>query len=220
MTEIAGAPLADTSDMVGLHKVFRNAFTSAVGLVGSVEADDRDRVDMVATYYDNVLRLLHSHHESEDALLTPRLVQRCTAAEAEQVERVAAQHKSVIAAIEAAEALLAQWRAAPDVDTAAALSTGLVTLGAELAEHLDDEERVVLPIAARHITAPEWGEMPAHGMRTFTGDKLWLVIGLIREQMTAEQLAMMDTMMPPPVAQFWVDQGQGMYLEFVTALRA
>jgi uncharacterized protein (DUF2267 family) len=58
-----------------------------------------------------------------------------------------------------------------------------------------------------------------HGMKNFRGDKLWLIIGLLREQMTIEQLANMDARMPPPVRQYWVEQGEPMFRQFVTELR-
>lgn len=220
MTEISTAPLADTSDMPGLHRVFREAFGSAVALVGSCDPADADRVELVAGYYDNVLRLLHVHHEGEDELLTPRLAQRATPDEVAEVERVAAQHQSVLAALAGAEDQLAHWRAEPSLSSATELATALVTLNVDLCAHLDDEERTVLPIAGRYISAPEWGELPAHGMRSFDGDKLWLILGLIREQMTPGQLIQMDAHMPPPLAAMWAGSGRPMFEEYVAALRS
>lgn len=220
MTSALTPPLADTSDMVSLHRVFRDAFSTAVALIGSTPTDNPERVELVGSYYDNVLRLLHVHHEGEDELLTPRLVARCTPAETQEVERVAAQHHRVLNAIRMAEMALAEWRAHPTLDSAADASTALVTLGADLCEHLDDEERTVLPIAGRYIFAPEWGEMPAHGMSHFTGDKIWLILGLIREQMTPGQLADMDEHMPPPARQFWESQGESLFTGYVAELRA
>jgi hypothetical protein len=84
---------------------------------------------------------------------------------------------------------------------------------------LDEEEQIAMPIAAKYINVAEWGELPGHGMANFTGDKLWLIIGLIREQMTPSQLADMDTHMPPPVADFWANSGQHLFTDFVGELR-
>lgn len=212
-------PLADTSDMIGLHRVFRDACLHGPVMIRNSRLDDGDRVEAVATYIDNVLRLLHAHHETEDELMTPRLVQRATPEEAAEVERVGAQHGPVLAAIENAERAASAWRSQPAPDTAAVAAETLAALNVELIRHLDDEEQTVLPIAARYMTAPEWGEMPQHGMQTFTGDKVWLIMGLIREQMTAEQVSMMDAHMPLPVTEFWSSQGEPMFTEFVTALR-
>lgn len=206
--------------MIGLHRVFRDACRLGPGMVRGTSLDDTARIEAVATYLDNVLRLLHAHHESEDALMTPRLVERCTPDEAAEVQRVGNQHEAVLAAIENAERAIAAWRSQATPDTAEVAAETLAALSVELIKHLDDEERTVLPIAGRYLTAPEWGEMPEHGMQTFTGDKLWLIMGLIQEQMTAEQISMMQTHMPPPVAEFWNSQGQPMFAEFVTALRA
>ena len=220
MTESVTAPLADPSDMIGMHRVFRIAFGSSVGYVEAADQGDAGRVDAVGSYFDNVLRLLHVHHDGEDGLMTPRLVQRASADEVREVERVAAQHADVVNAIETAEEAIATWRLAPSEDSAAVASAALSGLGEGLTAHLDDEERTVLPIAARYITAPEWGELPAHGMQNFTGDKIWLVLGLIQEQMTPEQVSIMETHMPPPVAAWWTEQGRPMFTDFITALRA
>ena len=219
MTE-AVIPLADTKDMIGVHQVFRDAFGSAVAYIGSADSADTQRVELVGTYYDNVLAFLRVHHAGEDELLTPRLVDRCTPDEIAEVERVAAQHHDVHDAIDHAQRALDEWRAAPDLESATGASIALASLGAALTTHLDDEQETVLPIAARYITMPEWGELPAHGMQHFAGDKIWLIMGLIQEQMTPEQIAQMEMHMPPPVAEFWTRQGRPMYLSFVGELRS
>src|ERR1035438_6095391 len=95
-------PLADTSDMASLHQVFRYALSRAPNYVGNANAGDGSRAELVGSYYDNVLRLLHVHHEGEDELLTPRLIER-TPDQAELIERIAHQHEGVLEAIAAAE---------------------------------------------------------------------------------------------------------------------
>jgi iron-sulfur cluster repair protein YtfE (RIC family) len=205
--------------MIQFHRVFREALGSAAPLVGSVAAGDIARADLVGSYYANVLALLKSHHEGEDELVWPKLVERAPD-QADTVMRIAAQHEGVLAALQTAQARLTEWRVDPQIENGAQLAAALATLGAELALHLDEEERVILPIAARHITAPEWGELPAHGMQHFEGDKIWLVMGLIREQMRPDQIAVMEAHMPPPVLDFWLSSGRAQYEAFVADLRA
>jgi Hemerythrin HHE cation binding domain len=219
MTEHSGPPLADTSDMVNFHCVFRHAFGGANALLVDGTEVDPGRVEIVGSYYDNVLRLLHVHHDGEDELMTPRLTDRGTPREVAEVTRIAAQHAPVLVSINAAEDTVAAWRAAPTTETATATLTSLAALDGQLTEHLDEEEDIVIPIAARYITAPEWGELPGHGMAHFTGDKPWLVIGLIREQMTDDQRAEMDAHMPPPIAEFWATAGEPMFVDYVGKLR-
>ncbi|MCW2599835.1 MAG: hypothetical protein JWM02_1664 [Frankiales bacterium] len=218
MSEFDQIPLADTSDMVGLHRVFREALSAAPTLVGSVAAGDRSRADVVGSYYANVLSLLHVHHEGEDELLTPRLLDR-SPADAATLARIAAQHGGVLEGIAAAEGGLATWQAEPTAAAREALTGALATLDAQLSAHLDEEEQVVLPIAARHINAAEWGELPGHGMRHFGGDKLWLILGLIQEQMSPEQVAIMEAHMPPPVAESWTQTGRGLFRDYIDELR-
>jgi len=211
-------PLADTRDMIGLHQVFRDALASS--FVATAADGDTVRAEIVGTYLDNVLRLLHGHHEAEDALMTPRLVERCSPEEAQVVLDIADMHQDVSDDLAAAEAALAAWRAtaaAHDRDELVAL---IARLEATLTAHLDREEREVLPLAGRHIDVAEWGELPAHGMRHFTGDKLWLVIGLIQEQMPPEAVAVMEAHMPPPVLRMWEQPGRRMFSDFMVQLRS
>ena len=53
-----------------------------------------------------------------------------------------------------------------------------------LIPHLDREEAEILPLAGEHLTVEEWGMLPGHSMGNFSGDKIWLIIGLIRENFT------------------------------------
>ena len=212
-------PLADTSDMASLHRVFRDALTAAPDFVGTADVGDHERAELVGSYYDNVLRLLHVHHEGEDELLTPRLVERLPD-QAALIERIAGQHEAVLGAIAEAESAVAQWRADPTEDNRAGAVGALGALDDVLVPHLDEEEREIVPLAATCINAAEWGEMPEHGLRTFTGDKMWLILGLIRDEMSPQKLDEMDAHMPPLVVEFWATQGQAMYAQYVGELRA
>jgi hemerythrin-like domain-containing protein len=218
MSESVTVPLADTSDMVQVHRVFREALSSAAPFVGSVAPGDAERAQIVHTYYANVLEFLRVHHEGEDELLWPKLVER-NPADADTIRRIAHQHEGVSAALEEARERLEAWYADPQIESGAKLAAALATLGADLAAHLDEEERVVLPIAARSITAPEWGELPAHGMQHYSGNEIWLLLGLIQEQFTPEQVSMMESHMPPPALEFWTNVGRPTFQDFIAQLR-
>lgn len=217
MTMTNDLPLADTSEMIGIHRVFRQALAAAPQLVGGVRPGDLDRAEIVGTYYDNVLRLLDSHHTGEDELLTPKLLQRCPE-EAETIAAIFAQHGAVHGAIDQTNTSLQAWRTDPTASNTAELEVVLAALNTALTVHLDQEEVTVLPIAARCINVTEWGELPAHGMRTFTGDKQWLIRGLISDQMTPAQRAEMDAHTPPPVAAMWGESGHACYIDFLAQL--
>lgn len=213
----ATPPLADTSDMAQVHRVFREAIAAAPALIGSAAAHGTQRVDLVAAYYRNVLALLHAHHDGEDALIWPILIERAPD-EAAEVKRIAGQHADVTTALDAATGAIAAWQLAADEASAAAAAVAVADLGAALLPHLDQEEAFIVPLAAKHIFAPEWGELPGHALRNFSGDRMWLILGLVREQMQPEQLAMMDEHMPPPVVAMW-QQHETQFNDFVAELR-
>lgn len=208
----------DTTDMVAVHRVFRESLGVAPQLIGSVPGDDSERVAAVAGYYADILAFLHVHHEGEDELLWPKLVERCPD-DADVIRRIAGQHEGVLTAMQAAEAHLETWKAEPTTDNGATLAAALITLAVGLGAHLDEEERVILPLAADHLTQEEWGALPAHGLQNFRGERIWLVLGLIREQMTDEQRAAMDAHMPPPVREFWLNVGEPQFVRFITEIR-
>jgi hypothetical protein len=204
--------------MVAVHQVFRDAFGCAPQLVGSVCGDRQERVEAVATFYANVLAFLRAHHQGEDELLWPKLYDRAPE-QAVLVARIADQHDLVTDAIDEAQRCLDAWIADPGIDRGSALAASLATLGMGLGNHLDEEERHVLPLASEVVTQDEWSELPAHGLRAFAGDKTWLILGLIQEQMPGPAIEQMNATMPPPVRDMWLGSGQRQFAEFVAQLR-
>src|SRR4051794_7977768 len=89
MTETTAAPARpNTREMVAVHQVFRDAFGCAAPLVGSASGENPERVALVASFYANVLAFLHAHHQGEDELIWPKLVERAPA-DAALVMRIA-----------------------------------------------------------------------------------------------------------------------------------
>jgi hemerythrin-like domain-containing protein len=211
-------PRPNTRDMLGIHQVFRDAFGCAPQLVGSVCNDRSDRVDAVAAYYANVLAMLHAHHEGEDELIWPKLVERVPS-QTDVVSRMQGQHEALLEALVESERRLAAWIERPDIDRGASLAAALATLGVLCAAHFDEEERRILPLAAEWCSVEEWAELPGHAMQSFTGDRMWLVIGLVQEQMPPQARLEQEERMPPPVREMWQREGREQFEQFVAALR-
>jgi hypothetical protein len=211
-------PRPNTRDMLGIHQVFRDAFGCAPQLVGSVCNDHSDRVDAVAAYYGNVLAMLHAHHQGEDELIWPKLVQRA-ANHADVVTRMQEQHEALHEALVESERRLGAWIEHSDIDRGASLAAALATLGVLCSAHFDEEERRILPLAAEWCTVEEWAELPGHAMRSFTGDRLWLVIGLVQEQMSPQARDEQEAKMPAAVREMWQRDGREQFANFVVALR-
>lgn len=212
MTDAFATHRPDTRDMVAVHDVFRNAFSQAPALISGASTDGR--VATISSFYANLLAFLHTHHEAEDELLWPKLLERSETA-SDLITSMSAEHTQIAQVLGDAQTELGAWTEAPNQDTATALTATLTALDSKLRSHLDHEEREILTLAADHLSVEEWGELPGHAMRTFTGDKLWLVIGLVADAMTPAQRQLMLDQMPPPLQTFWTSTGRAQYETFL-----
>ena len=216
MSNPGAAPRPDTTDMYAVHGVFRDTLGAAPILVGGVAPGDAERAALIANYYENILSFLHSHHDGEEHLVFPLLRERCEGAGA-LLDEMAEQHHEALELLGQAQAALAAW---PGGDAAAqkAAQERLDELCSHLNEHLAEEERKVLPLAAEHLSMQEWGALPGHGMANFHGDKIWLILGLIRERMTDGQRAAMMANMPPPALEMWTGFGQQAFTDYAAGV--
>jgi len=199
----------DTSDMLAVHQVFRSSLASAPRFVGSAERDDGRRA-LIANYYANLMAFLEVHHDGEEALVFPLLMDRDPDGRG-IVERAAGQHTEIVGLIDRAKESVGSWEVegdarAPGVDTA-------------LCAHLDQEEEEILPRAGEHLTAEECGKLPGHSLGGFEGDKVWLIMGLVRENFTPGQRDTMMSGMPPPVRQMWETTGEASFNHLIAHVR-
>jgi hypothetical protein len=212
MSEPAAAPRPDTTDMFAVHGVFRDTLGAAPRLVGGIQPGDAERVALIANYYENILSFLEVHHDGEEHLVFPLLRARC-AGEDGLIDHMDAQHEEALALLDGTRASLAAWSGG-DAAAQQAAQERLDDLYGHLLEHLGEEEQKVLPLATEHLSAEEWGALPGHGLANFQGDKIWLILGLIRERMTEEQRAAMLEHMPPPAVEMWTGFGEQAYKDY------
>ncbi len=216
MTE-PGNFTTEVGDMFAVHQAITTALDDAPTLVGNA-GDDVERAQVVGSFYENVLEFLHGHHEGEDELLYPLLEERCPN-EKDMLERIDAQHALLNGPMQEAREAIAEWRAAPSTEGAAKVMRLLEEIDETLRPHLGEEETFVLPVATAWVSPEEWGQLPAHAMQTFQGDKPWLALGLIREQLTSDQRDRMLSGMPPPVQTLWTEQWEPAFTSFMGEVR-
>jgi hemerythrin-like domain-containing protein len=213
-----GSYQTQTSDMFAVHQAITTALEAAPVLVGGT-ADNADRVDLIASFYENLLEFLHVHHAGEDELIYPILEERC-AHERAMLARIDAQHTLLDEPMSQARAAIAAWQLAPTPAGAEDVLCLLTAIDETLRPHLGEEETFVLPVASAWMSPEEWGEIPGHAMQLFQGDKPWLAIGLIREQLTDEHNAAMLAAMPSPVQTLWTDQWEPAFSAFIGDVRS
>jgi hemerythrin-like domain-containing protein len=206
----------DTSDMAAVHQVFRSSLASGPEFVASAASDDERRA-LIANYYANLMAFLKVHHEGEEELVFPLLIERDPEHRA-VVERCESQHADVVGRMLAVNESVNSWELKGD-SGAPELLEAMRSLDESLTPHLDEEETEVVPLAAEHLTVEEWGAMPAHGMRNFEGDKVWLIVGLIRENFTQQQRDAMLEAMPPPARQMWEGMGEAAFNTLIAQVR-
>jgi hypothetical protein len=208
--------LTDTSDMPCVHRVFRSSLASGPDFVASAAGSDERRA-LIANYYVNLIAFLEVHHEGEEMLVFPLLSERA-GNDRSEVDKSTRQHAEVVALMEGVKSRMGEWDSAGEAKAAAAAAS-LRALDEVLIPHLDDEESTIVPLASRYLTPQEWGQLPGHAMGHFGGDKIWLIIGLIRENFSEAQRQMMLEKMPPPARQMWESMGQADFTDLIAQVR-
>ena len=207
----------DVSDMYAVHKALTGALDAAPAYVAKAGLDS-ERVEVIGSFYENVIEFLHVHHTGEDELIYPVLEERCAESRSE-LERIDDQHKLLHAPMDAGRSAIATWRAAPSTDNAQAVIDAIASIAEPLRPHLAEEETVMLPIAAKWMSPEEFGRLPGHHMMIFRADKPWLMLGLVREQLDQEHRDRMLAGMPPEMRAMWTEQMEPVFNAFIAEVR-
>ncbi len=210
--------LADVRDMYVVHRAFRREFGLIPRLIRTVPAGDVARAEVIAQHLDMMLAGLHMHHTGEDAILWPLLLVRA-APSRELVETMQAQHEAVDGYADQIGVLAAEWRASASAVRGEQLARLVEDFRAALLEHLDLEEREILPLSARTISATEWDGMGDHGVDAMTKAQLPLMFGAVLEDASDEERAMMLAKLPVLVRLFLNTLGRWQYRRYVSRVR-
>ena len=187
----------DVRDMAIVHRTFRKAYDEAARLVRAAPAPSPGRVTFLADHIDLALAALHIHHEDEDALLYPKLIERAPE-QAPMTEHVEQEHQLIETALDAASAACRTWRERPSPGTGEALAAALDRLNTVVQPHLDDEEQKVVPLAAVTLTQQEWDAIGKAGMSTIPRSKRGIAAGMMLEPLDEADRAHMMKSVPPP----------------------
>jgi hypothetical protein len=110
-------------------------------------------------------------------VLWPLLRERGSEEAATIVPAMEKQHHAIEQAHATVIALLPRWRAM--ATGGEELATALEQLLTVLLEHMALEEKEVLPLAAKYVTAAEWDQMGQHGMAKSPRKTLPLIFGMV-----------------------------------------
>ena len=188
----------EVRDMAIVHRTFREGYAEAARLVRAAPAPPAERVNFLADHIDFVIGMLHTHHEGEDELLYPKLIERVPD-QASMTEEVEHEHELIRTALDAASTACATWRSQPSAETGEGLAAALDELNSVAQGHLDDEEQKIVPLAAVTLTQQEWDAIGEHAVAQIPRDKKAVAFGLLLEPLNDADRAYMKRTLPPPV---------------------
>jgi hemerythrin-like domain-containing protein len=185
-------------DMAIVHRTFRNAYDESARLVRAAPTPSPARVTFLADHIDFAIATLHIHHEGEDELLYPKLIERVPE-QALMTEQVEHEHELVRVALDGASAACATWRERPSAETGQALAAALDQLNSVVQPHLDDEEQKIVPLAAVTLTQQEWDSIGEHSVAQIPRNKRGIAFGMILEPLDEADRAYMMRVLPAAV---------------------
>jgi hemerythrin-like domain-containing protein len=169
--------MADVGEMYLVHTMLRREFSLLPDLFRGPDRIDAKRRARIGAHVRLLCQILHMHHESEDLVLWPLLLERAEAQATEIVAVMGEQHQAIAAAHDEVVHRLGDWCGfGRDPKGFATVLDDLVRV---LTEHTALEEKAVLPLAEKYITAAEWQQMGQHGMNTFPKRLLPLAFGML-----------------------------------------
>jgi hemerythrin-like domain-containing protein len=169
--------MADVGEMYLVHTMLRREFGLLPDLIRGTDRNDTKRRALIGSHAQLVSQILHAHHEGEDLVLWPLLLERAEAESTQIVAVMGEQHQAIAAAHDEAVHRLGGW--CRSGHGGEALATVLDDLVSIMTAHTALEEKAVLPLAEKYITAAEWQQMGQHGMDTFQKRLLPLAFGML-----------------------------------------
>jgi hemerythrin-like domain-containing protein len=171
--------MADSRDMIVVHTMFRKQFAAIPRLVSDVPKGDSAQVTIVADHVAWMVAFLHAHHEGEDMLVWPRLVERCPTEVETLIFTMEAQHHALAVALDNLAARASDWRQTTAVQERDALAATATELLVQIAVHLDLEELKVLSLIDKYLTEKEWKQVGGSGLKKMSFGQLTIAFGMI-----------------------------------------
>jgi len=200
----------DTAEMVFVHNSFRQQFGALPGLVRAVPDGDVARAAVLVDFLAELTTSLHHHHEGEDELMWPLLLERAPLDSA-LILAMEEQHERIAELYRRAEENAATFGRAADLDSGAELADTLAELDAALTEHLHDEEVHILPLVEQVMTVAQWEALGERGRAGIPKGRQLVFLGFLLNANTPERGREFLRSMPAPARIAWKLMGRRMF---------
>ena len=210
----------DTQDMVIVHRVFRREFHLLPDLISRVAEGNTERAAVVAEHLTDLTSGLHHHHEGEDDLLWPLLLERATL-QTDLVHRMESQHAALSAALDQIGKLTPTWVATANAAGRDELAKAVRQASVILDEHMGEEEQEILPLVRKHLTVEQWSKLGKRGAETFQDKrKRMIFLGALLEETSPEEERTFLSNLPAPIRALWKVLGRRQYAAYIRLVRA
>ncbi|MEU1517467.1 hemerythrin domain-containing protein [Streptomyces sp. NPDC005811] len=216
--ELPPAERPYTHEMVVVHRVFRRESALLPRLVRAVPDGGTARAAQVAGHLREYVDGLHHHHALEDELVWPLLHARAER-DGALVDRMEEQHGRIDRTLEAVAEWAPVWERAADRIAGEELALALDAHRVVLLEHLDDEEKSVLPLVAEHLSVAEWDLVGTRGLERIPKNKLFIALGALLEEATPQERRFFLGKAPLLGRLLWAVVGRRQYAAAVRAIR-
>ncbi|MEU5765424.1 hemerythrin domain-containing protein [Streptomyces asoensis] len=197
-------------EMAMIHQVFRRESRLLAELVQDVAASDTVRAGVLAEHWREYTVGLHAHHTGEDEVLWPALLPHLDL-DAEQVLAMEAQHHELDGGLEEVQVLMDRWRVRALVADRDELVEALRRHRRQLCAHLDEEEREVMPLVARHVDEKVWQAVGERGLAETPKNRLMIALGAIVEDCPPDERREFLARLPLAARVMWKVLGQRQY---------
>jgi hemerythrin-like domain-containing protein len=205
--------VTDVRDMYLIHTTLRRELRLGALQVRTVPEGDVERAAVLLEHLRLIDSVLHHHHDSEDRMVWPLLLDRAPVAAGELVPLMHEQHGAIDAALAEVDARMPAFGETAGVREGAALADALDGMVKLLVEHLAVEEERALPLMERNITQEEWTQVTSDGAGEFDQEKVPVLFGMMMYEGDPDTIRDIIDGMPPevrPVAQF----APGLYADY------
>jgi hemerythrin-like domain-containing protein len=192
--------VTDVRDMYLIHTTLRRELKLGALQVRTAPEGDVERAAVLLDHLRLIDALLHHHHDSEDRMVWPLLLERAPAAAGALVPLMQEQHGAIDAALAEVDARMPAFGETAGPREGAALADALDGMVKLLVEHLAVEEERALPLMERNITQEEWTRVVAEGAGEVEQEKMPVLFGMMMYEGDPDTIRDVIAGMPPEVA--------------------
>ena len=177
MTNAASRPAGHRGDGVRAQ-LLSPAVPGTAGPGPGVPDGDTDRAAVIVDFLAELTAALHHHHEGEDELMWPLLLERAPMDSA-LILRMEEQHERIAELYQRAAYSAAGFAGPPTRQSGADFADTLTELVAALDEHLHDEEVHILPLVEQVMTVAQWEALGERGRAGMPKDRQLVFLGFL-----------------------------------------